>query len=387
MDTSKLKQRTLARSVATWSTMNPISCMGILNPADSEETISNELNVTNITNVINIVDDDIRIKEEQLNDSVELSKAKLDNQLDLTNDKIETARSILAIKDATNEYTLSSDRYVSSVKDLIADARDYAFTIEKKNIPLGLLNAEIAEEKADARVKELDAEILLEGMNKKKVEIDILKTQLDVARADVKIIMSEVAISEANLNIAESKIQLAMVDIERVTLLSDIAMIYADISTKKLTETRYNVESSEIEADYERISKRLDAMLEILDLKQESLIERIDMQKGLLVDVESIYAAQRIKEGIKIDIANADQELQEHIESKTWRAVGSENSAKGSEYSAKASLSNARSSGTQTVNKAAISAASIPKEVVTNSENTTTITVDAKSEIIQAISS
>jgi hypothetical protein len=176
------KERTKQRAEAVWTDLNPASCMGLDNPVAEIETLIDSVNVDSVNTATSIVDDDIRIKEEQLDATVQLRHDQLANELTIAERKILTQRTVLAMQLVTNDYIISIDKYVIGVKNLLADAKDYALEIEKK--------------------------------------------------ADVRLVLAEVGISEAELAEVEARVELAMTDVERTTLLADIAMIYADIATR-----------------------------------------------------------------------------------------------------------------------------------------------------------
>ena len=72
MDTYNLKVRTNNRN-DTLIGINPIAYMGIANPLQSEEALFDDVNKKLVNTVVSIVDDEARIKEEQLDDLTALA--------------------------------------------------------------------------------------------------------------------------------------------------------------------------------------------------------------------------------------------------------------------------------------------------------------------------
>ena len=317
MDTYDLKARTNNRSDTIWDGINPVGYMGITNPVSSEEDLFDNTNKRAVDTIVSIVDDDIRIKEEQLNDGITLEEAKIANQQAIEDSKAANERVIIALKTTTNTYLIVVDKYIKDVQSLLMSAREYALTIEEKEVALGLLKAEVAEEKADVRVAEIDMRIELEEINRKFVEIDVLKAELDVAKANVRLVMTQIEIDEAELKVIQARVDKAMMAVEKITLETDIALIFADIATRQLTETKYNIESAEITAGYEWVADKLQSILDILNVRQEQLIERINHEDGLLEDEVESYEAKTDNMDIQLEEAQSNERVQDYEETRT----------------------------------------------------------------------
>ena len=386
MNTFELKKRTSDRSGTVWTDINPLPYMGLDNPVSVEETLLDAVNSDGVNNAIIIADDVIRIKEKQLGSTILLGHDMLANELAITKAKIATQQAIMAMQLVTNAYIITIDKYVIGVKELIADAKDYAFEIEKKKIPLALLKAEIAEEKATAKIAKIDMQILLESINRKFVDIEILRAELDVAKADVRLIMAEVGVSEAELKKVEARVTLAMTNVEKTTLLADVAMIYADIAVRALSETKYRVEAAEVEAAFGRISSVLASALATLDVKQSQISEKTALQDVLIDIANSIFAAQQAKINIQLDRASSLQAVLAHEASETTAALMTESTLKSNKLASDQQIDNSRADGNVDIDSIAVIAASIVKEVHTNASRHSTNLVEAKSTIAQAIS-
>jgi len=317
MDTYNLKTRTNLRNDTIWNGINPIVYMGLINSVSIEESLFDNTNKKLVNTVVSIVDDDIRIKEEQLNDSSELEVAKIANEQSIADSKAVNERAIIALQTITNAYLIVVDKYIKDVQAILMSAREYALTIQEQEIPLGLLRAEIAEEKADARIAELDMRIDLEEINRKFVEVEVLKAELDVAKANVRLVMTQIEIDEAELKVIQARVDKALMAVEKVTLEADIALIFADIATRKLTETKYDVERAEITATYTWIADKLQSALDILTVRQSQIEEQIKLQNGLLVDETSLAYAKLDNILIQYEETQSNEAVQSYEESKT----------------------------------------------------------------------
>jgi hypothetical protein len=387
MDTYELKERTKQRAEAVWTDLNPASCMGLDNPVAEIETLIDSVNTDSANTATSIIDDDIRIKEEQLDSTVQLGHDQLTNELAIVERKILTQRTVLAMQLVTNDYIISIDKYVISVKNLLADAKDYALEIEKKNIPLSLAKAELAEDKAEVRIAKIDMQIQLEELNRKFVDVEVLRAELDVAKADVRLVLAEVGISEAELAEVEARVELAMTDVERTTLLADIAMIYADIATRALSETKYNVEAAEIEAAFGRISTVLASALETLNAKQTQITEQTALQDALLGIANLLLAAMEAKADTRLDLAESNQGVLVHEATSLTQALNEEASIKDDRLEAQKSFEDARSDGSHQVDLTMVEAEGTTKYTDSKSIRSSVSRVITTAQIAQAISS
>ena len=317
MDTYNLKSRTNNRNNTIWNGINPMVYMGLANPVSIEESLFDTTNKKLVDTVISIVDDEVRIKEEQLNDMTELESAKIANEQSIADSKAMNERAIIALQTITNNYLILVDKYIKNVQALLMDAKEYALTIQEQEIALGLLRAEVAEEKADARIAELGMRIDLEELNLKMAEVDVLKAELDVAKANVRLVMTQIEIDEAELKVIQARVDKAMMAVEKVTLEADVALIFADIATRKLTETKYNVEDAEITATYTWIADKLQSVLDILTERQSQITEQISLQNSLLADETVLYNAKRDNIAIQYEETQSNEDVQDYDKSQT----------------------------------------------------------------------
>lgn len=385
MDTYNLKVRTNNRN-DTILEINPMSYMGIANPLQSEEALFDDVNKKLVNTVVSIVDDEARIKEEQLDDLTVLESAKVVNERDIANAKAVTQRTIIALQTVTNNYLIVVDKYIKDVQALLTDAKEYALAIQGKEVALGLLRAEIAEEKADVKIAEFDMRIDLETINRKFVEIDVLKAELGVAKANVRLIMTQIEIDEAELREIQARVDIAMMAVEKVTLEADIALIFADISTRQLTKTRYDVENAEIQATYTWISDKLQSILGILKVRQSQLTEKIKHQNTLKTNETSLHNAQKDNIDIQREEAQSDASVQDHKESATNGILSSEAALKSALLAASLAYNSARTTGAVSVDNAAKTAEAIETVSKTKAKTKTKTSGVHKVDITQWIS-
>lgn len=384
MDIYNLKVRTNNRNDTALG-INPITYMGITNLLQVEESLFDDVNKKLINTVVSIVDDDVRIKKDQLDELTALESAKVINEQAIADAKAVTQRTIIALQTVTNNYLIVVDRYIKDVQALLMDAREYALSIQKKEVALGLLRAEVAEEKADVKIAELDMRIDLETINRKFVEIDVLKAELGVAKANVRLIMTQIEIEEAELREIQARVDVAMMAVEKVTLESDIALIFADISTRQLTKTRYDVENAEIQATYAWIADKLQSVLDILGVRQSQLIAKINTQKTLKTDATSLYNAQKDYVDLQYEEAQSDASVQNYKESATASVLSSEAALKAALLAASLTYNSTKTTGAVDVDGATKEA----EKIETVSESKAKTTTDShgvhKSEITQWI--
>lgn len=382
MDLYDLKVRTKARE--SWKEISPIPYMGISDSID--ETSLDLMNRNLIQTVVDIVDDEFRIKEEQLLLTFNLEYDKLETERIIALDKATTQRTILAMTVATNAYILTVEHYIISVKNLLMDAQEYAFVIEQKRIPLGLLQAELAEEKAALKIASLEMKIELEALNKKFAEVEVLKAELNSAKADVRLVLAEVAIEEARLNEVEARVELAMTDVEKAKLTADIAMVFAEIAVRQLTKIKFDVESAEIQAEFVRIAEKLASVLAILGLKQSQLSEQRNLQLTLFGDIATLLIAKKDYVDVGEEEAQTNLLVKAYETGATAHMLGVESGLKESLLQSKISLENQRSAGSLMLDAAALAAEAITKSYDSETRSFPDSQLTSQATIARAIS-
>lgn len=382
MDTFNLKARTKDRSC--WKALSPIEYMGIQGSID--ETTLDNVNKNLVQTLVDIVDDEFRIKEEQLLASVQLEYDKITAEKAIADSKAVATRTVFALTVVANTYVLGVERYIVSIQSLLMDAQEYAFIIEQKRIPLGLLSAEVAEEKAAVRITKLGMQIELEALNKKFVEVDVLKAELNAAKADVRLVLAEVAIEEARVDEVEARVTLAMTKVTEAGLIAEIARIFAEIAVKELTKRKYEVESAEIAAEFTRIAEKLASILAILNIKKEQLLEQSNLQIELLGDVDELLAAKKDQLDIREEAAQDDLEVKDYERAAIEAALAIEEDLREGLLQAKIDLDNQRRSGSVNVDAAHLAAEAIQKQYKSYTNTDTHSRVDSSATIARAIS-
>ena len=382
MDTFDLKARTKDRGY--WKALSPVAYMGIQDSID--ETTLDNVNKNLVQTLVDIVDDEFRIKEEQLLAAVQLEYDKMAAEKAIADGKAVAGRTIFALTAVANAYILSIEKYIVSVQSLLMDAQEYAFTIEQKRVALGLLGAELAEEKAEIRIAKLDMQIELETLNRKFVEVDVLKAELNVAKADVRLVLAEVAIEEARLDEVEARIALVMTDVEKAKLMADIAMIFAEIAVRELTKRKYEVESAEIAAEYARIAEKLASILAILAIKQEQLSEQSNLQIELLGDVEELLVVRKDQLDIREEEAQINLDVKDYEKAAMEAALTIEEYLKEGLLQAKIDYDNQRRTGSLSTDAAHLAAEALVKYYSSSTGSVSVSAVTASAHIARAIS-
>jgi hypothetical protein len=198
--------------------------------------------------------------------------------------------------------------------------------------------------------------------------------------------MAEIGIEEAKLEEVEARINLAMTDVEKMALLADVAMIYADIAVRALSETKYKVEAADVEAAFGRISSALAAALATIDEKQSQISAQIILQTVLTNITDLLHAANKIRAEIVLDRAESAQDVQTHEIASISQALAVEGALKGNELTKKMEYDDEKALGTVGVDSANVGAAGIEKHTESTSEHKAFSVVRATSEIAQAIS-
>jgi hypothetical protein len=382
MDTFDLKARTKARSC--WKALSPIAYTGIQSSID--ETSLDEINRNLVQTMVGIVDDEYRIKEEQLLATIQLEYDKITAEQAIADARAVTQRTVFAMVAVTNAYVVSAERYVVAVKGLLMDAQEYALTIEQKRVAVGLLQAELAEEKAAIRIAEIDMKIELEALNRKFVEVDVLKAELNSSKADVKLVLAEIAIEEARLDEVEARVELAMTGVEEAKVMADIAMIFAEIATKQLTKRKYEVESAEIVAEFARIAAKLASILAILEIKQSQLSEQSRSQVELLGDVGELLVTKKDQLDTREEDAQNNLTVKDYEKAVIEAALAIEENLKERLLQTKIDHDDQRCSGSVSIDAAHLAAERIKKRYYSFTDSHTVSLVGSYAELARAIS-
>jgi len=313
-----------SRNTAIWKSLAPLEYMGIANPLNNNEIIADDLGKAMVINPVVVTDDAFRIKTEQRDSIIKLGYDKMENSKTLAAMDATTKRSVMALRIAANDYMFLVDKYISEVLGLIADAKDYALNVGKNVIILAKERAEIAEEKGAIYVKKVDIQIDLEEIQRKHVEIELLRAELAVAKTHTQLLMAEIDVQRAELRVIETDVKAAMAAVEKIQIEVNIEMVIADIITRSLTTVKYQVQVAEIAADFGMISAKLIAIEKIIKEKKTQLTKKRQFEAANSRIIGRQTAADLETQQKRIDEVKSSQSVQAYKKSKTANAVSTE---------------------------------------------------------------
>ena len=313
-----------SRNISVWKPLTTLEHMGISDPLLVNEAVLNDLGKSLIGSAITIVDDDIRIKEEQRDATIKLGYDTITNEMILTDMDAATRRAVMVLQISANDYMMLVENYVVTVLNLITDAKEYAFEVGKNAIDLAQIKAEIAEEKGAIYVQKVDLQIQLEAIERKHVELELLRAELAVAKAHTALLMAEIDVARADLALVEVNVKVAMAELEKIQIEVDIAMTIADIVTRGLAAIKLDVETAEIAAAFGIIASKLDAILSIIAEKSVQLNEQTGSKVAILGDIKALTSANVESQGKRVDEASSNAAVQEHAADKTADALSQE---------------------------------------------------------------
>jgi len=264
--------------------------------------------------------------------------------------KYETQRTVLAYKVAGEEYLLAAKEYDLAVQDLIMVAKEYAAEVEREEIGLEAVRAEMAVRKEEARLKEISSLILLETYNQAQVAVDQARAKVDVAKANTRALMADIEAEQAELRIIQADLEVAMTEAEKATLQADIAMILADIIVRGLTQVKYDVEKAQIDAGFTYIQSKLDDMLAIWS--ERTLVENLmkEAADNLKTEADRLLSAQKTQEDLRTAAQAADRDVWEFMFDKEEGIRIDESGLKEDEYFTKRDLMETKESGSEQLN-------------------------------------
>jgi len=122
-----------------------------------------------------------------------------------------------------------------------------------------------------------------------------------------------------------------MVEVTRARLAADIASTFAEIVTRELTKTKYDVRKREIDKAFDRIANQLDAELELL---QQRILQQKENESERNNLLEEMTALQEIKESIenqRVLEQQKEREIFEHEKDQQISAIEQEETIRDSE--------------------------------------------------------
>jgi len=296
VEKQSLATRTRQRSVLTWLSLD---YGGIMAPLATMEADLNALARPGIENFMAISDEAWGIKEYQRDRAVEVSQAEIDQDAAIAEAKVATGRAKIAIERAADEYTLAAKIYDARVKSLIMGAKEYAALVEQAQLAVEEDRAGLAVDKEALRRTKVQADIYLETIQQAQVEADLARAQVDVAKAHVRAAMSGIEAGKAEIDLIEAQTQVFVAEADKATLQADVAMIWAEIMTKKLSETKLGVGRAEIAAQYNYIQSKLDDTLALYETR--GLIEavRTEAEAVIKVELDLLLAVEKAEQDLR----------------------------------------------------------------------------------------
>lgn len=314
LEQMELAQRTRLRNASLWINFD---WGGLLEPLTAEQESLNLLHQGSVENFLLISDDAWDLKEAIRDRNTELDQAEIDQDRLLADEKVALGRARLAIRIATDDYVLAARVYDAKVKALIQGAREYAAQVELEQLAVEASRAELAVDREALRLKEINAKIFYEVVQRAQVEAEIARAQLDVAKAHVRVVMSEIEAGKAEIDLIEAEVQQAMAQADKATLQADVAMIFAEILTKKLSEIKLDVGRQEIEAGFAFLQTELADKLALWDIRVLSEEIREEAEKELLAELNLSQDAEKAQEDLRLADMAKDREVFDYEVSQT----------------------------------------------------------------------
>jgi len=286
-----------------------------------------------VENGLSAVDRMFSLGETYLEAETEYGEEEQRVQKQIADDRAATRRAIIAMETVTEGYVHSIDLFAAAVEKEIADAKAVASEIENRQ--LRLLEegrTDLAEGRALAVIAETDGKILLETIERNFVELDIAKINVDVARGRVRAVMAELDVTRAELNIVKAEVEQAMTVVRAAELRANIAAIFAEIVTKELIKTTYAVTKAEIEAGFDFVRDRLDAVLTLSGIRETRERMRLRLEELMQGAVTENAVAKLVEDGIRWNATVADEYVASYDRDQTAGALRTEEDAKGDLY-------------------------------------------------------
>ena len=310
----ELQARTRLRNSSVWV---PFDWGGVMQPLTRQEEYINRIYRPFIEGYMAETDELFAIKEYQAEKLNELENAKITQDGQTAEADAAAKRLAIAIRLAGEEYVQVARLFDASVKAQIMAAREYAAEVEREQIELEKLRAQLGVAKAEARLKEINAEIYYEYVRRMEVEVDKLRAQVQVAQANVRALLADINAREAELTVIESELKEAMTIAEKATLQADVASIYAEIVVKGLAKIKLAVETAEIAAGFTYIQTKLNDLLAIWNVKTREEQFKTMTEAQIKAEVLALLASEKAGEDLKKEEMTANEGVMSYEESAT----------------------------------------------------------------------
>jgi hypothetical protein len=353
IEKQELATRTRQRNGLTWLSLD---YGGIMAPLAGMEYDLNILALPSIENFMAISDEAWGIKETQRDRTVELSQAEVDQDRLIAEAKAATGRAKIAIERAADEYVLAAKIYDAKVKGLIMGAKEYAALVEEEQLAVEEDRAGLAIDKEALRLKKVKADIYLETIAQAQVEADLAKAQVEVAKAHVRAAMAGIEAGEAEIKLIAAQTEVFIAEAQKAELQADVANIYAEIMTKKLSETKLGVGRAEIAAGYLYIQSKLDDALVLYGTR--ALIETIktEAETALKEELDLFLAVEKAEQDLRELETEYARLTLTHEAGATWSNISQETAMRQALVTARKNVNNARADKTVGISHAETSA-------------------------------
>jgi hypothetical protein len=309
-----LAARTRERNILT---RLPLDYGGVMAPLGAMEADLDSIAAPGIENYMAISDEAWGIKEDQRDQTVELSQAEVDQDRLLAEEKVATGRAKIVIERAADEYVLAAKVYDAKVKGIIMGAKEFASLVEQYQLEVEVSRAGLAVDKEALNQKKVKADIYLQTIEQAQVEVDVLKAQVDVAKAHVRAAMADIEAGRAEIQLVEAQTEAYVAEADKATLQADVANIFAEILTKQLSQVKLDVGQKEIEAGFAYIQSHLDDMLALWDTREAINALQIESGADLETEVALKLLVDKVQEDLREDEVNRNREVFIHEYDKT----------------------------------------------------------------------
>jgi hypothetical protein len=177
--------------------------------------------------------------------------------------------------------------------------------------------AELAVDKEALRLKEINAKVFYEMVQRAQVEAEIARAQMDVAKAHVRVVMSEIEAGKAEIELIEAQVQEATAQADKAALHADVAMIYAEILTKKLSEIKLDVGRQEIQDGFGFLATKLTDLLALWNTRKLTEQIREESEEEMLEELNLSQEAEKAQEDLRLADAAKNREVFDYEVSET----------------------------------------------------------------------
>jgi hypothetical protein len=320
-DIGALQARTRLRNSTLWT---PFDWGEVMQPMTRVEAYINRIYQPFIEGYMAETDELFAIKEYQQEKLSELETAKITQDGRIAEADAAAKRLATAIRLAAEEYIQAARLFDASVKAQIMAAKEYAAEVEREQIEIEKLRAQLGVAKAEARLKEINAEVYYEYVRRMEVEVDKLRAQVQVAQANVRALLADINAREAELTVIESELKEAMTIAEKATLQADVASIYAEIIVKGLSKIKLAVESAEITAGFRYITSKLNDLLAIWNVKTREEQFKVNTEAQVASEVLALLSSEKAGEDLKKDEMSSNEGVLAYEQSATAAELSKE---------------------------------------------------------------